>query len=87
MAGGRIEALAEPGALELRGCPVEELDAGGKLIFPGLIDGHTHLLGGGGEGGPATRAPEIPATQVIPTHVGKNPELFEEAIRWAGAGG
>jgi beta-aspartyl-dipeptidase (metallo-type) len=30
---------------------------------------------------------EIPPTQVIPTHVNRNPELLDEAIRWALAGG
>jgi beta-aspartyl-dipeptidase (metallo-type) len=30
---------------------------------------------------------EIPPTQVVPTHVNRNPELFEEALRWALAGG
>lgn len=45
--------------------PVEEtygvqvIDGKGKVLFPGLIDGHVHLLGGGGEGGPKTRTPEI----------------------------
>jgi len=65
MAGGRIEALAEPGALELRGCPVEAVGARGKLVLPGLIDGHAHILRGGGEGGPATRAPEINGEDIV----------------------
>jgi beta-aspartyl-dipeptidase (metallo-type) len=30
---------------------------------------------------------EIPITQFIPTHMGRNPYLFEEAIRYAKAGG
>ena len=29
---------------------VEVIDAENKLIFPGFIDSHVHLLGGGGEG-------------------------------------
>jgi beta-aspartyl-dipeptidase (metallo-type) len=36
------------------------IDAEGRYLFPGLIDGHTHPLGAAGEGGPATRAAEIP---------------------------
>ncbi len=39
--------------------PVEEIDLAGDYLVPGLIDGHVHFLGGGGEGGPATRTPEI----------------------------
>jgi len=65
VAGGRIESLAKPGALELRGWSVEDVDAQGKLVLPGLIDGHAHLLGGGGEGGPATRAPEINIEDIV----------------------
>ncbi len=39
------------------------IEAAGKLVIPGLVDLHVHLIGGGGEGGFATRTPEIdPAT-------------------------
>jgi beta-aspartyl-dipeptidase (metallo-type) len=38
---------------------VEEIDASGLLILPGLIDSHVHILGGGGEGGPETRNRDI----------------------------
>ena len=31
---------------------VQELDLGGRRVIPGLIDGHVHLTGGGGEAGP-----------------------------------
>jgi beta-aspartyl-dipeptidase (metallo-type) len=33
------------------------------------------------------RETEIPATQVIPTHVNRNRELLEDAVRWAQEGG
>ncbi len=59
IAGGRIEAVAAPGAIETRGLAVDVIEAEGKSVLPGLIDPHVHILGGGGEGGPATRAPEI----------------------------
>ncbi|MDU2063625.1 MAG: beta-aspartyl-peptidase [Sporomusaceae bacterium] len=35
------------------------IDATGKWLVPGLIDGHIHLIGGGGEGGYHTRTPEV----------------------------
>lgn len=35
------------------------VDCQGRYVIPGLIDLHVHLLGGGGEGGPASRLPEI----------------------------
>ena len=44
---------------------VEVIDGNGKLLFPGLIDGHVHILGGGGEGGAKTRTPEIMLTDII----------------------
>ena len=36
---------------------VRETDLGGRRVIPGLIDGHVHLTGGGGEAGPQTRVP------------------------------
>ncbi|HYC31911.1 MAG TPA: beta-aspartyl-peptidase [Gemmatimonadales bacterium] len=39
--------------------PVEETDVGGRRLIPGLIDGHVHLTGGGGEAGPHTRVPPL----------------------------
>ena len=41
---------------------VTEIEARGKKLVPGFIDSHVHLLGGGGEGGFATRTPEATLT-------------------------
>jgi beta-aspartyl-dipeptidase (metallo-type) len=38
---------------------VEEVDVGGGRMIPGLVDGHVHLTGGGGEAGPETRVPAV----------------------------
>jgi len=65
VAGGRIEAVTEPGAIQPGGFPVEVLDAQGLTVLPGFIDPHVHILGGGGEGGPATRAPEIRVEDIV----------------------
>jgi len=35
------------------------IDGTGKIMFPGFIDCHVHLIGGGGEGGFTTRTPEL----------------------------
>lgn len=43
---------------------VEVIDGSGKLLFPGFIDAHVHILGGGGEGGYRTRTPEITLTDI-----------------------
>lgn len=37
----------------------EVVDARGALVVPGLVDQHVHIAGGGGEGGPQYRTPEI----------------------------
>jgi beta-aspartyl-dipeptidase (metallo-type) len=65
IAGSKVAALAEPGKIRIEGAPVDILDASGKMVFPGLIDSHVHILGGGGEGGPATRAPEINLEDIV----------------------
>jgi beta-aspartyl-dipeptidase (metallo-type) len=38
---------------------VNERDLDGRRVIPGLIDGHVHLTGGGGEAGPETRVPPV----------------------------
>ncbi len=42
-----------------KGFDVTIIDVSGRLIVPGFIDLHVHLIGGGGEDGPASRVPEI----------------------------
>lgn len=59
VAGGKVCGLAEAGAVRVAGAEAEVVDAAGLFVVPGLVDSHVHILGGGGEGGPATRAPEI----------------------------
>jgi len=63
LAAGLIAKMAEkiepPSGLE-----VEVVEAGDKILTPGFIDLHVHLIGGGGEGGPATRVPEIQLGQI-----------------------
>lgn len=44
---------------------VQVIEAQGKILMPGLIDAHVHILGGGGEGGYRTRTPEIMLTDII----------------------
>ncbi len=38
---------------------LEKINAEGKLVFPGYIDPHVHMIGGGGEAGPYSRTPEV----------------------------
>ena len=42
-----------------------EIDGTGKILIPGLIDQHVHLIGGGGEGSFHTRAPRVELSELI----------------------
>ena len=44
---------------------LEVIDAKGKVMTPGFFDQHIHVTGGGGEGGPASRTPEIVLSELI----------------------
>lgn len=64
LAGNKIIALEENitgGYSELE---VEEISGEGKLLTPGFIDCHFHILGGGGEGGFQNRTPEVTLSQL-----------------------
>ncbi|MES2125178.1 MAG: beta-aspartyl-peptidase [Gemmatimonadota bacterium] len=39
--------------------PVSVTDLEGRRLIPGLIDGHVHLTGGGGEAGPESKVPPL----------------------------
>jgi len=69
IAGGAVAAVAEPGRVRVEGLEVEVVDASGKRVLPGLVDPHVHILGGGGEGGPAPRAPEIRVEDIVASGV------------------
>ena len=56
--GGKIIAIAKDISLSeavLQGT----IDGKGLTLVPGFIDAHVHIAGAGGEGGPATRTPEL----------------------------
>jgi beta-aspartyl-dipeptidase (metallo-type) len=62
--GGKILAIGvalDPG---LAGSAVTEtVDLQGRRLLPGLIDGHAHITGGGGEAGAHTRVPPVPLSR------------------------
>ena len=64
MAGGRIEQH-RPVACRSRRPGARRSTPPGYLAVPGFIDGHVHLMGGGGEGGYATRTPELALSDAI----------------------
>lgn len=60
---GRVLAVEErikPPA----GFPLTEVPAAGLTMIPGLVDGHVHIAGAGGEGGPESRTPEVPLSML-----------------------
>ncbi len=64
VAGAHIEAIAGEIAAPA-GIATEVLQARGRRLIPGLIDAHVHIAGAGGEGGPATRTPELSRDQIL----------------------
>ena len=63
VAGGRIERMGAGTRVEESYC--ETVDARRFLAVPGFIDGHVHMMGGGGEGGYATRTPSLSLSDAI----------------------
>jgi beta-aspartyl-dipeptidase (metallo-type) len=57
VAGETVVWIGRDGPPIPRSYQVRETDVGGRRVIPGLIDGHVHLTGGGGEAGPHTRVP------------------------------
>ncbi len=67
--GNKIGAIEEPGKIRIEGLDVQLVNASEKTVTPGFVDSHVHILGGGGEGGPATRAPEIAVEDIVSSGV------------------
>lgn len=58
IAGGKVVCLAAQIDLpQLADVTVTKAD--GMVLIPGIIDAHVHIAGAGGEGGPASRTPEL----------------------------
>ncbi|RKN12485.1 amidohydrolase family protein [Streptomyces radicis] len=68
MAAGRVLAVTPLGgadAVRAWAGDAAEWDCRGLLVVPGLVDGHLHVLGGGGASGYGSRIPELPADAVL----------------------
>ncbi len=66
IAGEKIIAVEnEIDARALKSIEIITIDGTGKKVIPGLIDAHVHVAGAGGEGGPATRTPEMQLSHML----------------------
>jgi beta-aspartyl-dipeptidase (metallo-type) len=61
--GGKILRMEPDIRIPRKYCEV--IDGRNLKAVPGFIDGHVHIMGGGGEGGFATRTPDLPLTDAI----------------------
>lgn len=57
--------LAVDDALDVNLPDLKILDAHGLILTPGFIDQHIHVIGGGGEGGPVSRTPELMLSELV----------------------
>lgn len=64
IADSKIEGIYENIKIPNDFININVIDGSKKLLFPGFIDNHVHLIGGGGEGGFKTRTPEIKLTDL-----------------------
>lgn len=65
IAGGEIVGVYDDLNIENKLLNIEIIDGKNKLLFPGFIDNHVHIIGAGGEGGYNTRTPEIQLSMLI----------------------
>jgi beta-aspartyl-dipeptidase (metallo-type) len=63
VAGGRVLAIGRD--FQLGSLPHQRLDAAGRWLWPGYVDGLVHISGGGGEGGFATRTLPLAAETAL----------------------
>jgi beta-aspartyl-dipeptidase (metallo-type) len=61
---GKILAIADD-IEKPTGVNCEIISCDGLKAVPGFIDSHVHIAGAGGEGGPATRTPEIQLSMLV----------------------
>ena len=62
VAGNRIAAIGSDFNLSGSNLPVTVIDCADYYLTPGFVDSLVHFIGGGGEGGFATRTPEMQLT-------------------------
>ena len=66
IAGDKIAGIGK-GIEAPKGIECREIDLKGARVLPGFIDGHVHMIGGGGEGGYHTRTYIYTGAYELPT--------------------
>ncbi len=64
IAGNKIECISKNIDIQIDESLIKRINAEGKIVVPGFIDSHVHIIGGGGEGGFKTRTPEIQLSEL-----------------------
>lgn len=62
IAGNMIAGVEDE--ISIDGIDAEIIDCTGKVVTPGFVDQHVHLIGGGGEGSFKTRTPEAMLSKI-----------------------
>ncbi|MEI7983565.1 MAG: beta-aspartyl-peptidase, partial [Bacteroidota bacterium] len=65
LTGGTSILAIEDNIAPPPGMEVTLIGCSGLMLVPGLIDAHVHITGGGGEGGPASRMPELQLSMML----------------------
>lgn len=63
LCGNKIAMIGSK--IDLAGVEMDVFDAEGKIVTPGFIDRHVHVIGGGGQQGFASLAPEVTVSELI----------------------
>lgn len=63
--GDKIGGIYDELSIQNKLLDIEIIDGKNKLIFPGFIDCHVHIIGAGGEAGYNTRTPEISLSSLV----------------------
>lgn len=61
----RIADHIDAALLEKEIPDLEMIDGTGKIVTPGFIDQHVHIIGGGGEMGYSSRTPEVKLSKIV----------------------
>ena len=76
ISSNKIEGIYEDLNIPENFINIEVIDGEGKLLFPGFIDNHVHIIGAGGEGGFYKNS----RTEVIIIDKGRN--YYSSGMHW-----